>query len=345
MSENTDTTEFILENSTKEESFDEVADENPNRFPIIPNLVIIGFILLGLFSTIVIPQTLSFLQLEEKPIVETVHLPPIATVAEAVSPFQNIKLQAKAVHVYDVANQKVLYEENSDEPLPLASITKLMTALLSYELMADETVVSISPASANQQSGGTLSTGETFLAKDLADFALISSYNSAAYTLADSVGSLLGKGEPVTLFVSAMNIRAEELGFTSFRFKNPTGLDISSSQAGAYGSASDVGHLVAYILYNYPEILLPTTKTHTRLYNQSGAFHEADNTNDIITDIPNILGSKTGYTDLAGGNLTIAFDAGYNHPIIITVLGSTHSERFADVKKLVEATTASLTLK
>jgi D-alanyl-D-alanine carboxypeptidase len=92
-----------------------------------------------------------------------------------------------------------------------------------------------------------------------------------------------------------------------------------------------------YILLNHPEILTPTVTEYTRLYNQSGDFHEAYNTNDILTDIPNLLGSKTGYTDLAGGNLTIAFDAGYNRPIIVTVLGSSRNERFSDIKKLVAA--------
>ena len=90
--------------------------------------------------------------------------------------------------------------------------------------------------------------------------------------------------------------------------------------------------LLEYIYLNYPEVLRPTVSLSTRLYNQNGDYHEADNTNQVLLDIPNLLGSKTGYTDLAGGNLTIIFDAGFNRPIIVTVLGSTHSERFSDVK-------------
>ena len=92
-----------------------------------------------------------------------------------------------------------------------------------------------------------------------------------------------------------------------------------------------------YILKNNAEILLPTTKVAGRAYSSSGDFHDYENTNEVIYAIPNLLGSKTGFTDLAGGNLTIAFDAGLNRPIIVTVLGSTREERFSDVVGLVNA--------
>ena len=97
-----------------------------------------------------------------------------------------------------------------------------------------------------------------------------------------------------------------------------------------------------YIITNYPEILEPTQQPSTRVYNTSGAYHEAANTNEAVQNIPNMLGSKTGYTDLAGGNLTIAFDAGLDRPIIVTVLGSTRHDRFEDVLKLVKAVQESV---
>jgi D-alanyl-D-alanine carboxypeptidase len=70
--------------------------------------------------------------------------------------------------------------------------------------------------------------------------------------------------------------------------------------------------------------------------------YSAENTNVVIDKIPNLIASKTGYTDLAGGNLVIAFDAGLNHPIIISVLGSTEKGRFSDVLQLVQATLKQL---
>ena len=86
-----------------------------------------------------------------------------------------------------------------------------------------------------------------------------------------------------------------------------------------------------------------TQQANARIYNTAGAYHEASNTNDAVSKIPNMIGSKTGYTDLAGGNLTIAFDAGLNRPIVITVLGSTHDDRFTDVLTLIDAVQKSLT--
>ena len=78
-------------------------------------------------------------------------------------------------------------------------------------------------------------------------------------------------------------------------------------------------------------------------YPQTGISQETDNsTNAFIDKIPNVIASKTGYTDLAGGNLVVAFDAGLNRPIIISVLGSSQEGRFADALKLIDATIKQL---
>jgi D-alanyl-D-alanine carboxypeptidase (penicillin-binding protein 5/6) len=126
---------------------------------------------------------------------------------------------------------------------------------------------------------------------------------------------------------------------------NPTGLDISAEEAGAYGTARDVSFLLEYIVKNHPAILEPTKSNKTLLYNTVGGFHEAKNTNNIVNQIPNLIGSKTGYTDLAGGNLTVVLDIGFNHPVIITVLGSTIDGRFSDVSKLIEVVQGSVASK
>ena len=66
--------------------------------------------------------------------------------------------------------------------------------------------------------------------------------------------------------------------------------------------------------------------------------HILSNTNESLGRYPGILGSKTGYTDLAGGNLVIVFDVGINHPVAAVVLGSTREGRFEDMAKLTQAT-------
>jgi D-alanyl-D-alanine carboxypeptidase (penicillin-binding protein 5/6) len=226
--------------------------------------------------------------------------------------------------------------------MPLASITKLMTTLLAYELADQAQITSVLPEAIDQEGNFGLSVGEQLTLQKLQQMSLITSSNDAAYQLAASVGSLLGEQDPYQQFIAGMNIRAQELGLNTLEFLNPTGLDVSANVPGAVGSAKDVSFLMEYIITNYPEIIYPTREDSIRVYNLSGAFHDITNTNQIVTEIPNLIGSKTGFTDLAGGNLTIAFDAGLNRPIIVTVLGSTRSERFNDVSKIIGAVQSSV---
>jgi serine-type D-Ala-D-Ala carboxypeptidase (penicillin-binding protein 5/6) len=328
---------FIIETPEADMVPEEAKPMASNAFPVKTQLLLIGAFLLLIFAGFVVPKTIALLDTRNNQAeVQATNTIENTEVAATPQKIEAIKINATSAYVWDVVGQRVLFEKNPDEELPLASITKLMTALVAYELVPDNTLVTISSAAAAQQSGGSLEAGEVYKVKELADFALISSYNSAAYTLAASVGELLGEEDGVAQFIAAMNIRAEELNLPSLKYINPTGLDISATEAGATGNARDTTFLMEYILLNNPEILTPTVTEYTRLYNQNGDYHDAHNTNNILADIPNLLGSKTGYTDLAGGNLTIAFDAGYNRPVIVTVLGSTRNERFSDVKKLVD---------
>ena len=71
-------------------------------------------------------------------------------------------------------------------------------------------------------------------------------------------------------------------------------------------------------------------------------MHTATNTNEVVGSIPGLIASKTGFTDLAGGNLVVAFDAGINRPVIISVLGATKDGRFTDMEMLVNASLRAL---
>ena len=312
------------------------------RFPVALQLTVLGLLLAVIFSGTYIPYLLA-----KKEAAATLPAPAapliIADTTTTTTPtLDTITIDATAAYVYDVQTKRALYNKNADKVLPLASITKLMTALLAHELVDSDKAVTVPKAAILQSGASGLAEGETFTSQALADYAVLASSNDAAFALAAAVGAIINPTNPNQTFISAMNIRADELGLPNLTFYNPTGLDISTTEPGAVGSAREISFLMEYILTNYPSILEPTTFTSTRIYNEAGTYHEAENTNPIITRIPNVLGSKTGYTDLAGGNLTIAFDAGYNRPIIVTVLGSSYDGRFADVVKLVAAVTASL---
>lgn len=310
------------------------------RIVIMLQIAVLVFILGGLFSayvmgkqqTAAVPNTIN---LDEAPLKQSN--------SEVPSAMKDVMVRAKAAFVYDVAGKRVLYSKNAEAPLPLASITKLMTALLAHELVDMNADATISTRALMEEGSSDLVPGETLTLEELNKIALVSSSNDAAFALGANVGSLLGNNDPTAQFVSGMNIRAEELELNSFNFKNTTGLDLSPSEAGAIGSARDVSGLMAHILTTNPAMLTPTTKAASRAYSNDGSYHDVENTNEVIYAIPNLLGSKTGYTDLAGGNLTIAFDAGLNRPIIVTVLGSTREERFSDVLRLVRAVQANIT--
>jgi D-alanyl-D-alanine carboxypeptidase len=247
------------------------------------------------------------------------------------------EVRARAAYVLDVKTGEVLYEKNAEEVLPIASITKLMTSLLSYELLEETATGEIDERSLRQSGETGLRAGDRLTVKDLSSLSLISSSNDAAFALAASVGRLLGEADPAAQFVAGMNIRAEEIGLATMEFKNPTGLDVSTNEPGAVGSAADVSELLAYILRNHPDLIESSQRTSARIFSESGDFVDIENTNRVLYAIPNLLASKTGYTDLAGGNLTIAFDAGFDRPVIVTVLGSTRQERFSDVLRLVSS--------
>ncbi|MCD5381557.1 MAG: serine hydrolase [Candidatus Pacebacteria bacterium] len=324
------------------EEYPDIKEDTPSmtqdRFPVLAQLSVLGIIMFSLFG--------GFIFGVEEPI-NTDTPPLIISDSSKQSPVVLEKideppLRATAAYVWDVRTQRALYSKNAFEELPLASITKLMTALLAHELMESSQPTTISLNAIRQEGSSGLLAGEELTADELRELALISSSNDAAFALAASVGVLLGDNDPTAQFIRGMNIRADMLGLETLEFWNTTGLDLSLTKPGSIGSARDVSFLMEYIITEYPEILEPTMKASTRVYNSSGDYHDANNTNPIVLDIPNLLGSKTGFTDLAGGNLTIAFDAGLNRPIIITVLGSTRDERFTDVLTLVQAVQESI---
>jgi serine-type D-Ala-D-Ala carboxypeptidase (penicillin-binding protein 5/6) len=327
-------------------SVETIADDNFERhMPVIEQLGIAFGILVLIFGTTLIPDALkkiersTVLSAEEKPL----HSETVSETRRAIDPFKDMALEARSAYVWDVKEQRILYSKSPDERLPLASLSKLMTALVAHELLGNDATVSISFDAIAQEGDSGFGVGELFTSRNLLDLTLVNSSNDGAYALAAAAGASIETrdGDMVT-FVEAMNIRAKELGLTQTSFRNPTGLDVSGSTPGAVGSARDMAFLMEYLVTNYPETLEITRTSQARIGNNLGLLHDAENTNRIAASISGLLGSKTGYTDLAGGNLVIAFDAGLNHPIIVSVLGSTREGRFKDVEKLVEAAKAAV---
>lgn len=255
--------------------------------------------------------------------------------------FDNLTLEAKSVYVFDLEQNKVIFQKNALAQLPLASLTKLMTALVATELLPKNSDITINKNFLAEDGDTGLLDGETWNLKNLLDFSLVVSSNDGARAIASVAGAFEANTTDYNIglkdFISKMNAEAKRLGLAETYFVNESGLDESDTQSGGYGSAVDVANLLKYILANKPE-LLEATKLTSSTFDSSLGAHTAVNTDTEISKIPGLIASKTGYTTLAGGNLAIAFDAGLGHPIIAVVLGSSQDGRFSDMSQLVKAT-------
>ncbi len=247
--------------------------------------------------------------------------------------FPQTNLEAKAAIVYQLKTGHPLFEKNADTRLSLASITKIMTTLLTMKKLPEENILEIDLPALSEEGDSGLRLGEHWSRNELVKFMLVNSSNDAARALALAV-----EASSARPFVSLMNESAKTLGLTNTYFLNPTGLDSSSSLAGSFGSARDVAHLFGYVITRYPEIFEATRLSAYNAISQEGYRHLTINTNPNSITIPGFIASKTGFTDLAGGNLVMAFDAGVGNPIVIVVLGSSHAGRFTDASALIHAT-------
>ncbi|OGG71801.1 hypothetical protein A3A35_02675 [Candidatus Kaiserbacteria bacterium RIFCSPLOWO2_01_FULL_51_21] len=264
--------------------------------------------------------------------------------------FKDLSLEAKAVIVIDWSRNQVLFEKNANAQLPLASLSKLMTVVVADEVLPKGSAVTIRPKDAKQSDNAPLRAGEQWRLKDLLDFTLIGSSNSGASALAsEATAALHGETEekniqPSSVFLERMNQKAAELGLSQTYFLNETGLDQSSEVPGNNGSARDMAKLLGYIITSRPELLDATRYPEFSAVTVGNTRYRVQNTDTALGHIPGLIGSKTGLTDLAGGNLAVAFDAGIEHPIIVVILGSSQEGRFVDIQKLVDTSLSCLAL-
>ncbi|MDP3955733.1 MAG: serine hydrolase [bacterium] len=251
-------------------------------------------------------------------------------------PFRKVHLTAQAAIVYDPTSDKTLFELNARERLPLASLTKIMTAMLARSSHESATSVEISERALLPEGDQGLLAHDTWRLSALAALTLVSSSNDGAEALAEI--------DSREIFIRDMNARAEELGLKDTYFFNPTGLDVSERVGGSYGSAYDVARLLTEAVKTTPDIFENTAHSTYAAYSLYGPL-EVDNTNNRTGEFPGLIASKTGFTDLAGGNIAIMFDAGLAHPIVVVVMGSDLDKRIDEAYALANATRKYLSVK
>lgn len=238
---------------------------------------------------------------------------------------ENTPIEAKAVSIYNATKNKKIYGKNDDVVMPIASLAKIMTVAVALNQNQADWVVSLPGDAINQAGDFGLFVNEKWKISDLAKFTLLASANDGAYALAEEDSD----------FLARLNEKAKRIGAEKTLFVNSTGLDLDLENAGAFASASDLNTMAVYALRTQPEVFSATTSEEINLTSESGFIHNFKNTNTIIEKIPNLLFSKTGFTEIAGGNLSIIFKDKRGDEIAVTILGSTFDGRFSDMEKIV----------
>ena len=201
-----------------------------------------------------------------------------------------VELSAASAVLMEQGSGRVLYEKDADEERLIASITKIMTALVALEEGDLQREYTVTAADMAEGSSMYLRPGETIALQELLYGLMLSSGNDAALAVARCVAG------DVDEFVAKMNAKAEKLGLTHTHFENPNGLDGKEH----YSSALDMAKLAAYALNNQDFCRIVSTDSIT-----IGERYLA-NHNKLLRMYEGCIGVKTGYTKAAGRTLVSA---------------------------------------
>lgn len=251
-----------------------------------------------------------------------------AETAEASLNLTPFDISAKSGVLMEQETGRILYEKNPHEKMPPASITKVMTLLLTMEAIEEgrislgDTIVASAHACSMGGSQIWLKENEQMTVEELLKATAVASANDAAMALAEHIG---GSEEG---FVAMMNNRAAELSMNDTTFINPTGLDAEGHLSSAYDIA-----IMSKELMKHEKIKLYTTIWMDSL---RGGKTELVNTNKLVRFYKGCTGLKTGTTDGAGSCVSVTAER-ENLKLVSVVMGSaTSKERFASARQLLD---------
>ena len=254
-----------------------------------------------------------------------------ANVAFAKTDNNALQLGARAFVLMDATSGRILVEKNSENKMPMASTTKIMTAILALENGDLNSTVSVSPKAASV--GGSsfyLRSGESLSLESMLYGLLLPSGNDAAVAIAEHIGGSQEK------FVQMMNKKALELGALNTHFANPHGMDDPEH----YTTAKDLA-VIAKHAWNYNKFR-EIVQTKTKEIRDGNYVRQIFNTNRLLWQFEGADGIKTGYTGKAGRCL-VATASRKGFRLISVVLGS--SDHFKDSQKLLDYGFANYNLK
>jgi len=229
------------------------------------------------------------------------------------------EISAEGVYIVDLPSFTPIAQRNPHQRFLPASTTKIISALVAYDIYKPDNIITIKRTIEDGQAMG-LVPGEKITVENLLYGLLVHSGNDAAYVLADNYG--------YQKFVNLMNEKAKQLIMTDSYFKNPNGLD----DINQYSSAFDLTLAARELLKNKYLAKIVSTKEIVISDVDFKYFHKLENVNKLLGEIQGLGGLKTGYTENAGENL-VSFYKNNGHQFIITVLKST--DRFTDTRNIV----------
>src|SRR5574344_1436789 len=239
--------------------------------------------------------------------------------------------KSKSAIIMEASTGQIIFEKNSHEKLPPASMTKMMSMLLIVESVEkgiiswDEMVTASENASSMGGSQILLEAGEEMSVDDLFKGIAVASGNDAVVAMAEKIGGT------VDGFVDLMNKRASELGLQDTVFKNPHGLNAD----GHYSSAYDMA-LIARELVKHPKVLEYTSIYEDYLRKNTDKKLWLVNTNKLVKFYKGIDGLKTGYTDKAGYCLTATMNKNNMRLISVVMKSNSKDNRNSDTIGMME---------
>ena len=277
--------------------------------------------------TIIMPFYASAATISSESDISDIEIPIDATVTNATIGTQ-LDLKAKSAILMEVNTGKILYEQNADEQLPPASITKIMSLLLIMEaidngkISVEDIVTASEHASSMGGSQIWLEPGEAMTVDDLLKATVIASANDATVALGEYIA-----GSEET-FVTMMNTRAKELGMTNTTFFNATGLDAEGHISTAHDVAIMSIELIKHdLIKKYSTVWMDTLRD---------GESELVNTNKLVRFYEGTTGLKTGTTSQAGYCLSATAERNGLELVAVVMDGDTSQERFNAAKKMLD---------
>ncbi len=229
---------------------------------------------------------------------------------------QTVDYTTNAYAVLDFDSGQIIDSKNGEKEVPIASLTKIMTAVVALDISSPSEKFVVSKRAADQipTKIGVI-VGQRFTLKELLEAGLMTSANDAIEVIRDGIDAKYN--DPV--FVQAMNAKAQFLGLKSTHFTNPQGFDSTEH----YSSAADLAILTHYALTNYPLISQIVQQDYIKLQaNEDHKQYDLYNWNGLLDVYPNVTGVKIGNTENAG-TTTIVKSERNGKTILVVLLGTT----------------------